>query len=152
MASAWLALGLFGSALALPLVDLLPITPKEGPKMMAGAGSNFPDPSIVHYNNQWYSFATRTLGANPRINVPVAISPDFHSWDVFNSTTGAQFDALPSLPSWVPANVADTKVWAPDVNQLDDGSWIMYYSALHVNDTTKHCVGAARSKTSVTGP
>jgi beta-xylosidase len=41
--------------------------------------------------------------------------------------------------------------WAPDVIKLDDGSFMMYYSATTKQDTAKHCIGAAKA-TSVTGP
>lgn len=41
--------------------------------------------------------------------------------------------------------------WAPDVNQLADGSFIMYFCASTVQDTTKHCIGAAKSS-SISGP
>lgn len=141
--------------LAFPLQDVLSSTLVErsitGPQMTTGAGANFPDPSIVQYNGAWYSFATRTIGANPKTNVPLAKSPDFKTWQIVNNTFGNPFDALPVLPAWIPTDVPDTKVWAPDVSQLDDGSWIMYFSALSAQDPTKHCIGAARSLT-IQGP
>lgn len=68
------------------------------------------------------------------------------------TTSGsATYDAMPALPPWVPTDVADTKVWGPDVSVLDDGTFIMYFSALTRTDPTKHCIGAARSKT-ILGP
>jgi beta-xylosidase len=36
-------------------------------------------------------------------------------------------------------------------SQQDDGSYMMYYSATTTQDTSKHCVGAAKAS-SVTGP
>jgi len=43
--------------------------------------------------------------------------------------------------------------WAPDVNQLDDGKFVMYYSATAMASPggAHHCVGAATSDT-ILGP
>lgn len=38
-------------------------------------------------------------------------------------------------------------MWAPDVQQLDDGTFILYYSASTKEDPSKHCVGAATAST-----
>ncbi|KAK4921030.1 hypothetical protein LTR28_012816, partial [Elasticomyces elasticus] len=62
---------------------------------------------------------------------------------------GAQRDALPDLPDWVYG--PSSNVWAPDVNELDDGSYVMYFSATTAADTSKHCVGAATSR-DILGP
>lgn len=98
-------------------------------------------PSVIQVGSTWYAFATRTIGAS--IHIQVASSPDFNTWTLLNE------DALPNLPAWVDQSAPNT--WAPDVNQLSDGSFVMYFSASTTTDTTKHCVGAATSKT-VTGP
>ena len=42
-------------------------------------------------------------------------------------------------------------VWAPDVNLLDDGSFLMYFSAVIKTNYTIHCIGAATSG-SILGP
>ncbi|KAF2861916.1 glycoside hydrolase family 43 protein [Piedraia hortae CBS 480.64] len=105
-------------------------------------GTNFPDPSIINDGKNWYSFATRTKGSY--IHIQVARSHDFKTWEVL------PIDALPNLPRWVDQS-GDSATWAPDVSRLDNGKYIMYYSARIVNDTTKHCTGAATS-TSITGP
>lgn len=62
---------------------------------------------------------------------------------------GQQADALPSPPGWVDQSAANT--WAPDVNILDDGTFVMYFSASTNQDTSKHCIGAATSH-SIIGP
>ena len=54
------------------------------------------------------------------------------------------------MPAWVAAGAA-SNTWAPDVVELDDGSFVMYYSAGAASDPTKHCVGAAKAS-SVLGP
>ncbi|KAF2094946.1 Arabinanase/levansucrase/invertase [Rhizodiscina lignyota] len=105
---------------------------------------SFADPSIIKVGSTWWAFAT----SHDDINIQVATSPDFQDWTKLDG-----FDALPTagLPSWIDHNAPIT--WAPDVNVLDDGSYLMYFSAA----TTKavggglHCIGAATSKT-VKGP
>ncbi|KAK6428258.1 hypothetical protein LTR95_015600 [Oleoguttula sp. CCFEE 5521] len=118
---------------------------ESGPKI---GGANFPDPSIIGYNNGWYAFATRTRGTN--VHIQVAYSSDFSNWSIVKNSDGSQKDALPNLPSWVVPG-AGSNTWAPDVSRLDDGTFVMYYSASTTSDTTKHCVGAAKA-TQITGP
>ncbi|KAG9579627.1 glycoside hydrolase family 43 protein, partial [Aureobasidium melanogenum] len=111
--------------------------------------ANFPDPSIIKVNGTWYAFATHTRGTD--IKIQVAQSVNFEDWTVVRNADGSQFDALPVLPAWV--RMANYLTWAPDVQQLDDGSFIMYYSATAAArpDGSKHCVGAATSPT-ILGP
>ena len=104
--------------------------------------TNFQDPSLIQYNGTWYAFA----GANgdpPDINVQMATSPDFETWTVMQG-----YDALPTLADWAhkPGHL-----WSPDINQLPDGSFIIYYSAATVLRPHQHCVGAAISET-INGP
>jgi beta-xylosidase len=125
------------------------------------------DPAIIGDNNRWYAFATRTMGGN--IHIQVAESTDFENWSIVTNADGSQKDALPTLPSWVDGGNSNTVSamitivlhcsnhltknlqWAPDVIKLDDGSFMMYYSATTKQDTAKHCIGAAKAS-SVTGP
>ncbi|KAF9893343.1 hypothetical protein FE257_011775 [Aspergillus nanangensis] len=103
---------------------------------------DFPDPAIIHTDDGYHAFAT-TSGD---INTQVAHSADFTTWTLLEG-----HDALPApFPDWV---IDDPKpgVWAPDVIQRDDGTFIMYYCAYARQDPTKHCVGAATSP-SVEGP
>ncbi|KAL9081353.1 MAG: hypothetical protein Q9157_000072 [Trypethelium eluteriae] len=108
-----------------------------GPEMNS---ANFPDPSIVKVNSTWYAFATTSGG----VHIQVATSSDFNNW-----TLKSGYDALPNLPSWVDQSSPNT--WAPDVNQLDDGSFVMYYTASTANDSAMHCTAAATAS-SVAGP
>lgn len=108
--------------------------------------SNFPDPGLAfdaHAGDSgtWYAFSTQ----NEKINVQLASSPDFTTWKLH-----AGYDALPSLPGWAP-NTPHAHVWAPDVNQRPDGSWVMYFAALGRTHPRKHCIGVATSP-NVTGP
>ncbi|KAK3638140.1 hypothetical protein LTR22_017952 [Elasticomyces elasticus] len=104
-------------------------------------------PAVIQVGSTWYAFATRTIGGSTHIQV--ASSPDFNTWTLVRNSDGSQKDALPNLPAWV--NAASSNTWAPDVVQLTDGSFVMYYAATTKSDTTKHCVGAATAS-SVTGP
>ncbi|KAL1584450.1 hypothetical protein WHR41_06385 [Cladosporium halotolerans] len=115
-----------------------------GPKI---GGANFPDPAIIGVNNRWYAFATRTMGGN--VHIQVAESADFESWSMVQNGDGSQKDALPNLPGWVDEGNSNT--WAPDVHALDDGTFVMYYSATTRQNAALHCVGVATSNT-ITGP
>ncbi|KAF2764357.1 Arabinanase/levansucrase/invertase [Teratosphaeria nubilosa] len=117
---------------------------ESGPKI---GGANFPDPAIINVSNAWYAFATRTIGSS--IHIQVAKSTDFSSWALVYNSDGTQYDALPNLPAWVDSSSPNT--WAPDIVQLDDGTFVMYFSATTTSDTAKHCVGAATSS-NVEGP
>ncbi|KAJ7842253.1 glycosyl hydrolase [Mycena olivaceomarginata] len=102
---------------------------------------DFPDPSLlwVASENKWFAFATNGGGHR----VQVASSPDFITWTVENDSV------LPNIPTWV--NAAAVNLWAPMVIQLNDGSFVLYYSATAAANTAAHCVGAATSKT-IRGP
>ena len=104
--------------------------------------TNFQDPSLFQVNGKWYAFA----GANgnpPNVNVQMATSPDLSDWTVVEG-----HDAMLTLAPWatVPGHL-----WSPDVNQLPDGSFIMYYSAATKTHPSQHCIGAAISHT-IAGP
>ncbi|KAL1680369.1 glycoside hydrolase family 43 protein [Schizophyllum commune] len=122
-------------AALLPLAAFLPIAQGAvyGPMMDA----NFPDPSVLQVDGRWYAFSTTSGGKN----VPIATSGDIHvGW----ALTGS--DALPKLGAW-----ADGGVWAPDVTQLADGTFLMYYSAVYKENKSVHCISAATS-TNIQGP
>lgn len=68
---------------------------------------NFPDPSIIYADGEWWAFATMDMD----INIQVARSPDFEDWTYLQGV-----DALPHPPGWV--NMTNPNTWAPDVNQL----------------------------------
>ncbi|CAK4034508.1 glycoside hydrolase family 43 [Lecanosticta acicola] len=97
------------------------------------------DPSIINVNDTWYSFSTNSGGRN----IQIATSDDFDTWTLL------QTDALPDLPAWISDQPTD--VWAPDVSLLDNGYFIMYYTARTDEDSRYHCVGAATSQ-SIEGP
>ncbi|KAL9058258.1 MAG: hypothetical protein Q9162_001857 [Coniocarpon cinnabarinum] len=109
---------------------------EAGPKL---GGMNFPDPTVFHEGNTWYAFATDGNGKR----VQMASSTDFNTWTYIDR------DAMPTVGGWV--NAASAQVWAPSVVKVDDGSFVMYYSAATKQDNRKHCVGAASSST-ITGP
>ena len=98
--------------------------------------SNFPDPAFINVGGTYTAFST----TNGNQNIPIATSPDFASWTV----TGQ--DALPTLPSWATGNT-----WAPDIIQLADGTFVLYFCATARSAPSMHCVGTATSPT-VEGP
>ena len=89
---------------------------------------DFPDPAYIQVDGTFYAFAT----SNGQQNIQIATSPDFTTWTL----TGK--DALPNLPTW-----SNGATWAPDVIQIDDGTFVMYFAALYTNSNMMHCVGTA---------
>lgn len=107
--------------------------------------SNFADPAYIRINDTFWAFATNKFVKGPsmgQVNIQVAKSADFESWELLDGQ-----DALPTVGAWS----AGFQVWAPDVVRLDDGTFMLYYSAISNADTSKHCIGYATA-TNVTGP
>ena len=68
--------------------------------------ADFADPCVIQTSDGYYAFATSGNG----VNVQVASSSDFSTWDLLSGT-----DAMPGpFPSWVASSPA---IWAPDVIQ-----------------------------------
>ncbi|KAK3632528.1 hypothetical protein LTR56_016271 [Elasticomyces elasticus] len=102
-------------------------------------GRNFPDPAIIKVADGWHAFATNVKKDGSWIHVPMAKSPDYKKWTYRDGV-----DAMPKLAAWVDPN--SPRVWAPDVVQLGDGTFIMYYTAASKRQTDIHCVSWAHSK------
>ncbi|KAF1348950.1 glycosyl hydrolase [Delphinella strobiligena] len=108
-------------------------------------GQNFPDPSLLRVGNDYYAYATSPKISGQRIHVQMARSlSSFDAW----TWMGAR-DALPVLPNWI--NPTSPQVWAPDVVQLADGTFVMYYTAALASNPKLHCLGVATSG-AVLGP
>ena len=116
-----------------------------GPKIK----TDFPDPCVIQAEKKWYSFATATFAKRHTINIQVAESSDFINWHLVTNSDATNYNALPTPGAWVNPKAPNT--WAPDVNKLDNGSYIMYYSGESIRDSKKHCIGAAISPT-ILGP
>ncbi|KIW47139.1 uncharacterized protein PV06_02737 [Exophiala oligosperma] len=105
--------------------------------------SNFPDPAIIVVDGVSYAFATNNRGVgSDMVHVQVATSQDNQTWSLLE-----HHDALPDVGAWQ----TGARVWAPDVVQVDDGSFVLYYADEVTWSTAHHCVGAAVSK-DVLGP
>lgn len=101
---------------------------------------DFPDPAIIQGGDGWYAFATRPVDGSKR-NVQWAKAADPEGpWTYIDS------DLLPNAGAWQD----NENVWAPDVRQVADGTYVMYYAAQLLN-SSHHCIGAATAK-DVTGP
>ncbi|KAF2723867.1 glycoside hydrolase family 43 protein [Polychaeton citri CBS 116435] len=107
-------------------------------------GQNFPDPCVIRTQEGWTAFSTNSRVDNKLVHIQVAKTSDYNSWNFLRG-----FDALPNLPSWV--DQSNPRVWAPDVVQVSDGSFVMYFAAATNQDTSKHCLGVATSSM-VNGP
>lgn len=90
-------------------------------------GDDFPDPDVLEVDGTYFAYATN---ANLD-NVQVARSTDLIQWEPLE-------DALPDLPTWV----IPGKTWAPEVMALDDGSYVLYFTATNF-DPTLQCIGVA---------
>ncbi|KAI5208978.1 glycoside hydrolase family 43 protein [Aureobasidium subglaciale] len=106
--------------------------------------TDFPDPSILRVGDVWYAFAGQSLYDYKSSHIQLATSTDFETW-----TLQPGNDMLPDLPSWVDAS--KKHVWAPDVNHLDDGRFLLYFSAPTFDTNAPHCIGTAISD-SIDGP
>jgi hypothetical protein len=95
--------------------------------------ADFPDPCIaMERGGKFYAFATS--GNGRRVQVASAPNP-LGPW-----TRHANIETLPKL-TWT----TKWDFWAPDVKQLDDGTWIMYFSGIKPDTGGKHCVGVAKA-------
>ncbi|KAI1622055.1 endo-arabinase [Exophiala viscosa] len=98
-------------------------------------GTNFQDPAVLQLDDgTWIAYAG--VNQNPaNINVLTATSADFATWVVHDG-----YDAFPTLPSWA---ASPGHVWAPDVVQLANGNFVLYYSVATASSPGQHCVAAA---------
>lgn len=91
---------------------------------------DFPDPSLIQGPDKWYAFATASGGK--KVQYATASEPA-GPW------TYVDEDLLPEAGSWT--NQVD--VWAPDIRMVDNGTYVMYYTAALANNTGVHCLGVA---------
>lgn len=96
---------------------------------------DFPDPSVVEGMDRWYAFATAGSNGGYHKLVQVAQAPgpagpwQYLNIDLFGGYAGP----------WT--NNRD--IWAPDVRMVDDGTYVMYYTAAMAKDPSMHCLGVA---------
>ena len=107
-------------------------------------GANFPDPSIIRTAEGWTSFSTNAKVDGKLVHVQMANTADWKKWRLRKGV-----DAMPSLAPWI--DKKSPRVWAPDVVQVGDGSFVMYYTAATKAHPHIHCLGCATSG-KVNGP
>ncbi|KAK5730764.1 hypothetical protein LTR15_000702 [Elasticomyces elasticus] len=90
-------------------------------------GRNFPDPATIKVADGWHAFATNIKKDGGWIHVPMAESPDYKKWTYRDGV-----DAMPKLAAWVDPD--SPRVWAPDVVQLGDGTFIMKLEGPYVDN------------------
>jgi arabinan endo-1,5-alpha-L-arabinosidase len=96
---------------------------------------NFADPSVVEYYGGY--LATGTGPVMPRVRSHGARGP----WHELPSP-------LTTFPSWV----LPGDQWAPHLQRVEDGTWVLYYSALVAGlSPGARCIGTATAATA-TGP
>ncbi|KAK7751662.1 hypothetical protein SLS62_006322 [Diatrype stigma] len=104
--------------------------------------ANFADPSVFRdIDGTWYAFATESNGKMVQVaQAPAVLGP----WHLLEEVPSP----LPRGPSWS----TGVFTWAPAVDRLDDGSYVMYYSAQLGGDNSHfHAIGAATAE-HVLGP
>ncbi|KFH47668.1 Extracellular endo-alpha-like protein [Hapsidospora chrysogenum ATCC 11550] len=119
---------------------------------------DFPDPTLVEdHNGTWYAFATNSGGVNVQVARTVGNivaqgkdqdteqSQNQSDSDPLGPWTRLGIDAMPDR-SWT----SGRNTWAPDVQALDDGTFLMYFTG-EVPNSHRHCIGTARAN-NVTGP
>lgn len=108
--------------------------------------NNAPDPSVFDDRSRtgyFYAYSTQN-GDSETPNVvylPVYKSKDMVNWEFVGNAFGGM-----NRPQWV----AQTRIWAPDIEYID-GRYVLYYSEGHWNDPSQSAVGVAVSD-SPTGP
>ncbi|MGW3966894.1 glycoside hydrolase family 43 protein [Amycolatopsis sp. NPDC005003] len=93
---------------------------------------DFPDPDVV--KTAWGYFAFATGAKETRIRMAGAAAPE-GPWRVAG-------DALGAGPAWAKP---DGGFWAPDVTQLPDGTFVLYFAAARTAGG-EMCLGAATAK------
>lgn len=88
---------------------------------------NFPDPDVLATDDGYYAYSTESNLQN----VPVAFSEDLVEWEDVG-------DAMPDLPSWI----VPGRTWAPEVTQLGEGAFALYFTA-HDFAASAQCIGVA---------
>jgi hypothetical protein len=91
---------------------------------------DFPDPDVSRFGDRYYAYSTN----NGHGNVPVASAPSVGGpWT-------RHPDAMPRLGGWAVGGWT----WAPDVSRLDDGRYLLYYTARAADiHGGRQCIGAA---------
>ena len=103
---------------------------------------DFPDPTVIRFNNNYYAYATQGDVEGKTWNIQIASSPDLQHWT-------PERDALPQKPLWADST---QDFWAPHV--LYDGDlkkFVLFYSGESDDAATGKCLGVAFAD-SATGP
>jgi hypothetical protein len=129
------AVGLAGGVAAAAPAAVTAVAGYQGP-WTPTYNQDFPDPTVMVYNNTLYAYSTETVAAQ----IPGAQSTDAVNWQTVST------DIFPNLPSFAGGGMT----WAPSVEQAADGQFVMYYTALNPI-LAEQCIGEATSS-SPAGP
>lgn len=92
---------------------------------------DFPDPTIIQADDGWYAFGTAS--GDTHVQVAKADDPS-GPWEY------QDMDLLADPGAWTDGS----DIWAPDIRQVDNGSYVMYYTA-QLGNSSRHCLGVATS-------
>lgn len=124
------AVAVLVTALIMVLGGSLPSGAQARPQPYLAIDQDFPDPALLPVAGRYWLYSTNS-GVG---NLPVASASSAYG------TYRIHGDGLPVLGAWASPGFT----WAPDVTALDDGSYLVYYTARHT-ESGRQCVGAARS-------
>ncbi len=104
-----------------------PAAAASAPRLLIN--QDFPDPDVVKTAGGYFAFSTST--GSGRVPFATAAAPE-GPWRVVG-------DALGAVPKWAKP---DGGFWAPDVTQLADGTFVLYFSAAQTAGG-EMCLGVA---------
>ena len=131
-------------------VTALPAGPTSSPPRISISGRapavgtaaidrDFPDPCIIQdADGTWYAFATASGGR--QVQAARAGNPS-GPWTYIDQ------DLLPDPGPWTTGD----HTWAPNVQRIADGKYVLYYAGQVARNSAHHCVGVATAQT-VLGP
>lgn len=127
-----LTLGLGATAIALGALLSSTLTAQAAPipQPYLAIDRDFPDPGLLHANGNYWLYSTNSGG----VNLPVSSSTDpYGSWSAIS-------EGMPTIGAWARTGFT----WAPDVSQLADGTFVLYYTARDIA-SGRQCIGAAKA-------
>ncbi|TVY82026.1 Xylosidase/arabinosidase [Lachnellula suecica] len=124
---------------------------------------DFPDPAILLQGSTWYAYATSSNSMRfiflahkplPASKMLDDLQPHMATAPAFEGPWTVAGDAMPDISAATWLDQGNPQTWAPDVVDMGDGTYIMYFAGLAANPPggkASHCVGVAKG-TSAAGP
>lgn len=127
-----LTLGLGAAALSVAALISSTLTAEASPipQPYLAIDRDFPDPGLLHADGKYWLYSTNSGG----VNLPVSSAADpYGSWSAIS-------EGMPTIGAWAKTGYT----WAPDVSELADGTFVLYYTARDIA-SGRQCIGAAKA-------